>query len=132
MPMIDPIADMLSRLRNAQAQHHAAVRMPSSKMKQAILEVLAREGYINGYTVEETERGHKEIVVSLKYHQGQPVLTTIKRVSTPGRRIYSQATEIPMVSNGLGITIVSTSKGVLTDTQAREQKVGGEVICQVM
>lgn len=132
MPVNDPISDMLARLRNAQAQRHNSVRMPASKMKQSILDVLTEQGYIAGHKVEENTKTGKEIVVTLKYHQGLPVLTSLKRVSTPGRRIYSQASEIPMVSNGLGITIVSTSKGILTDTQAREQKVGGEIICKVM
>ncbi|MBI1308226.1 MAG: 30S ribosomal protein S8 [Proteobacteria bacterium] len=132
MPVIDPIADMLARLRNAQAQKHGTVRMPVSKLKKSILTVLQEQGYISGYTEEANAKGHPELVVSLKYYQGQPVITRLKRISTPGRRIYSQASEIPMVSNGLGITIVSTSRGILTDTQAREQKVGGEVLCQVM
>lgn len=132
MPVIDPIADMLARLRNAQAQKHATVTMPTSKLKTALLKVLQEQGYIVGFSEETTEKGYKRTVVNLKYHQGQPVLTWMKRVSTPGRRIYSQASELPMVSNGLGVTIVSTSKGLLTDTQAREQKVGGEILCQVM
>lgn len=132
MPVTDPISDMLARLRNAQAQAHKTVRMPASKLKQAILNVLAQEGYITSVSEESNANGFKELVVELKYYQGQPVLTWVKRVSTPGRRIYSQSQELPKVSNGLGVTIVSTSKGILTDTQAREQKVGGEILCQVM
>lgn len=131
MPVTDPIADLLVRIRNAQAQKHATVRMPASKLKASILDVLTAEGYISSYTVE-NEGVQGTLVVTLKYHQGQPVITTLKRVSTPGRRVYSQAKEIPMVSNGLGTTIVSTSRGVITDTKARELNVGGEVLCQVM
>ena len=132
MPMIDPIAAMLTRIRNAQAQSHSTVRMPASKLKTAILSVLTEQGYVASVAQETTPRGGKETVVTLKYHMGQPVITWMKRVSTPGRRIYSQSTELPMVSNGLGVTIISTSKGILTDTQAREQKVGGEILCKVM
>ncbi len=132
MSFTDPIADMLTRLRNAQAQRHATVRVPASKMKAAILSVLQAEGYIAGVAEDVSASGAKTLVVSLKYHQGQPVVTWINRVSKPGRRVYSQAAELPMVANGLGVTIVSTSKGILTDTQARAQKVGGEVLCQIM
>ena len=131
MPVTDPIADLLVRIRNAQAQKHETVRMPASKLKASILEVLKAEGYISNYTVE-TEGAQGALVATLKYHQGQPVITSLKRVSKPGRRVYSQAKEIPMVSNGLGTTIVSTSRGVVTDTKARELNVGGEVLCQVM
>lgn len=130
MPTIDPLADMFTRLRNAQGQRHASVRLPSSKLKRAVLEVLQREGYITAF--HEEEGTPKTLSVTLKYHQGQPVITSIRRTSTPGRRAYSPSSKLPMVANGLGITIVSTSKGILTDTQAREQKVGGEVLCQVM
>lgn len=132
MPMTDPIADLLLRIRNAQAQQHQTVRMPASKLKAAILAVLAEQGYINGVEEQTDASGHKNLVVTLKYHQGQPVITWLKRVSTPGRRIYSQAQELPMVANGLGTTIVSTSRGVVTDSKARELNVGGEVLCQVM
>lgn len=132
MPLTDPISDLLVRIRNAQAQKHQTVRVPASKLKAAMLAVLAQEGYISGVAEEASEKGHKTLVVTLKYHQGQPVITWVKRVSTPGRRIYSQAKEIPMVANGLGTTIVSTSRGVFTDTKARELNIGGEVLCQVM
>jgi small subunit ribosomal protein S8 len=130
--MTDPIADLLVRIRNAQAQKRATVSMPASKLKASVLAVLQQEGYILGTTEETDEAGHKNLVVTLKYHQGQPVLTWLKRVSTPGRRVYSQSQELPMVSNGLGTTIVSTSRGVMTDAKARELNVGGEVLCQVM
>lgn len=131
MSMTDPIADMLTRLRNAQAQGKPSVNIPGSKLKSAILAVLKSEGYVENINEETTEQGFKTLNVALKYYQGKPVITRIKRVSKPGLRIYSPAAEIPMVSNGLGITIVSTSKGVMTDTSARDQKVGGEVLCQV-
>ncbi|NBV54102.1 MAG: 30S ribosomal protein S8 [Proteobacteria bacterium] len=142
MPFTDPIADMLARLRNAQAQRKSTVSIPASKLKHAILNVLVQEGYISAVTEEEVvvkgknatqkQSAQKQLVVTLKYYQGQPVLTSLKRVSTPGRRVYSAAEELPMVSNGLGITVVSTSKGILTDTQARAQKIGGEILCQIM
>jgi small subunit ribosomal protein S8 len=131
MSMTDPIADLLTRLRNAQAQGKADIRLPSSKLKVAVLNVLKAEGYVNEVTEETSEKGFKSLLVNLKYYQGKPVITSIDRVSTPGRRVYSPAKEIPMVSNGLGITIVSTSRGVITDTQARAQNVGGEVLCKV-
>lgn len=133
MPVTDPIADLLVRIRNAQAQKHTTVRVPASKLKASILEVLAAEGYIVSFA-QENEEGSVQgtLVVSLKYHQGQPVITSLKRVSSPGRRVYSQAQEIPMVANGLGTTIVSTSRGVFTDSKARELNVGGEVLCQIM
>lgn len=130
--MTDPISDMLARLRNAQAQRHASVRVPASKLKAAVLAVLKAEGYITDVAEDVSTNGQKSLVVSLKYHQGQPVMTWVNRVSKPGRRTYSNAQELPMVSNGLGVTIVSTSKGILTDTQARAQNVGGEILCQVM
>lgn len=129
--MTDPIADLFARLKNAQGQRHRSLTVPASKLKQAILAVLQSEGYINGVTETTDAKGHKQLEVELKYYQGQPVITRLKRVSTPGRRVYSQAQEIPMVSNGLGVTIVSTSKGVLSDTKARELNVGGEVLGQV-
>lgn len=131
MSMNDPISDMLARLKNAQAGLHPTVSMPASKAKKAVLEVLKTEGYIAGYSEEKTANGQGSLTVELKYYQGQPVITRLNRVSKPGRRMYSQATEIPMVSNGLGVTIVSTSKGVMSDTQARALNVGGEIICQV-
>lgn len=130
--MTDPISDMLTRLRNAQAQRHASVRVPASKLKASILAVLKAEGYISDVAEDVTAGGSKSLVVSLKYHQGQPVMTWVNRISKPGRRHYSPAQDVPMVSNGLGVTIVSTSKGILTDTQARAQNVGGEILCQVM
>lgn len=132
MPVTDPISDLLVRIRNAQAQKHATVRVPASKLKASILDVLVQEGYIVSYAQEDAEATQPTLVVTLKYFQGAPVITSLKRVSSPGRRVYSPSKEIPMVSNGLGTTIVSTSRGVLTDTKARELNVGGEVLCKVM
>ena len=127
MTMTDPISDMFARLKNGLKQHHKQVSVPASSMKKAVLDVLVAEGYLTGWT-ETEEAGHKHIVVDLKYYHGQPVIASLSRVSKPGRRVYSSKAEIPMVKNGLGITIVSTSKGVMSDTKARELNVGGEVI----
>ena len=129
--MTDTIADMLTRLRNGQSAGKKEVAMPASRVKKAILDVLVEAGYIRSVEEGTDASGHPQLNVALKYYQGKPVMTTIKRVSKPGLRQYSQSQEIPMVRNGLGITIVSTSKGVMTDTQAREQNVGGEILCQV-
>lgn len=129
--MTDPIADLFARLKNAQGQRHRNVVVPASNIKKSILDVLQAEGYINGVTETTDEAGHKQLDVELKYYMGQPVINRLSRVSKPGRRIYSQAQEIPMVSNGLGVTIVSTSKGVMSDTKARELNVGGEILGQI-
>ncbi|MFZ2587378.1 MAG: 30S ribosomal protein S8 [Alphaproteobacteria bacterium] len=129
MTMTDPISDMFARLKNGLKQHHKQVLVPASSMKKAVLDVLVAEGYLTGWTEQDdAQTGHKQIVVDLKYHQGQPVIIQLSRVSKPGRRVYSSKAEIPLVKNGLGITIVSTSKGVMSDTKARELNVGGEVI----
>lgn len=125
--MTDPISDMFARLRNAQAQGHSTVKIPASRVKAAVLNVLLSEGYISAVK-EEGEKAQKLLAVELKYHQGKPVIASLTRVSKPGRRIYSPSQQLPMVANGLGVTIVSTSKGVLSDTKARELNVGGEVI----
>lgn len=130
MTMTDPIADMFARLRNGLKQGHKQVSVPASTIKKAILDVLVSEGYLVGYTDAEAD-GHKQIVVDLKYYQGQPVITNLKRVSTPGLRVYSASEKLPMVANGLGVTIVSTSRGVMSDAKARELKVGGEIIAKV-
>ncbi len=130
MTMTDPIADMFTRLKMGLKQQHKTVTLPASKMKKAVLDVLVGAGYLAGYA-EADLNGHKAIVVDLKYYEGKPVITMLKRVSTPGMRVYSAATDLPMVANGLGVTIVSTSKGLMTDTKAREQKLGGEIIGQV-
>jgi small subunit ribosomal protein S8 len=128
--MTDPIADMLTRIRNAQAAGKTSVTMPSSKVKAAIAEVLREEGYIDGFSIEPNE-GKPEMVVALRYYAGQPVIERLERVSRPGLRIYRGATEIPKVMNGLGVAIVSTSRGVMTDRKARATGVGGEVLCIV-
>ncbi|HEB99059.1 MAG TPA: 30S ribosomal protein S8 [Thiotrichales bacterium] len=130
MSMSDPIADLLTRIRNGQHAELAQVRVPSSKLKQAILKVLKDEGFILDYRVEENG-GKPELVIDLKYYEGKPVIASIRRVSRPGLRIYKGKDELPKVQGGLGIAIVSTSKGVMTDRQAREVGEGGEVICTV-
>lgn len=131
MSMSDPLADMLTRIRNGQRANKKAVNSPASKLRQRVLDVLEREGYIRGYAQEENENGKPEINIELKYHEGDPVIREIKRVSKPGRRVYSSVNDLPRVRNGLGISIVSTPKGVLSDAEARAENVGGEVICTV-
>ncbi|CAG0910983.1 unnamed protein product [Cyprideis torosa] len=128
--MSDPIADMLTRIRNGQSAGKVDVRMPSSKVKQAIAKLLTDEGYVTGATVENSS-AKPELVVQLKYFQGKPVIDTIKRVSRPGLRIYKGKDELPKVQGGLGVAIISTSKGVMTDKSARQQGQGGEVIAYV-
>jgi small subunit ribosomal protein S8 len=128
--MSDPIADMLTRIRNAQAVDKSAVKMPSSKLKVAIAQVLKDEGYIDGYAVHE-ETGKPELEIALKYYAGKPVIERIERVSRPGLRIYKGRDAIPQVMNGLGVAIVTTPKGVMTDRKARQTGVGGEVLCYV-
>lgn len=130
MSMSDPIADMLTRIRNAQAVDKAAVRMPSSKLKIAIAQVLKDEGYIDDFAVQD-EGGKHELEISLKYYAGRPVIERIERVSRPGLRIYKGRDAIPQVMNGLGVAIVTTPKGVMTDRKARQTGVGGEVLCYV-
>ena len=130
MSMSDPIADMLTRIRNAQAVAKAAVTMPSSKLKVAIAQVLKDEGYIDGFAVKSTD-GKSELEVALKYYAGRPVIERIERVSRPGLRVYKGRDAIPQVMNGLGVAIVTTPKGVMTDRKARQTGVGGEVLCYV-
>ena len=130
MSMSDPIADMLTRIRNAQMAEKAAVAMPSSKVKVAIAKVLKEEGYIDEFRVRE-EAGKATLELGLKYYAGRPVIERIERVSKPGLRIYKGVNDIPRVMNGLGIAIVSTPKGVMTDRKARASKMGGEVLCVV-
>ncbi|MCC6611388.1 MAG: 30S ribosomal protein S8 [Burkholderiales bacterium] len=129
--MTDPIADMLTRIRNAQAGGKPTVSLPASKVKAAIAQVLKDEGYIDGFAVRENGP-HREIDISLRYYAGQPVIEKIERVSRPGLRIYKRVDDIPKVMNGLGVAIVSTSRGVMTDRKARAQGVGGEVLCIVV
>jgi small subunit ribosomal protein S8 len=130
MSMSDPIADMLTRIRNAQVVQKTAVNMPSSKVKVAIANVLKDEGYIEDFAVT-TEGGKSELKIGLKYYTGRPVIERIERVSRPGLRIYKGKDEIPQVMNGLGVAIISTPQGVMTDRKARATGVGGEVICYV-
>jgi small subunit ribosomal protein S8 len=130
MSMSDPIADMLTRIRNAQRVDKTEVVMPSSKLKVAIAQVLKDEGYIEGFAVQPNE-GKPELRVGLKYYAGRPVIERLERVSRPGLRVYRGRDDIPEVMNGLGVAIVSTSRGVMTDRKARSQGVGGEVICYV-
>lgn len=130
MSMSDPIADMLTRIRNGQMANKQTVTFPSSKPKVAILEVLSSEGYIDGFEVESND-SKPEATVKLRYYQGQPVINRIKRVSRPGLRIFRGKDELPSILNGLGVAVISTSKGVMTDRAAREAGQGGEVVCIV-
>ena len=131
MSMSDPLGDLLTRIRNAQMRGKSKVAVPASKLRGWVLDVLADEGYIRGYARVELEGQFPEFEVELKYFEGEPVINEIKRVSKPGRRVYKGATELPRIRNGLGISIVSTPKGVMSDAKAREANVGGEVLCQV-
>ena len=130
MSMSDPIADMLTRIRNAQMVEKASVAMPSSKLKAAIAQVLKDEGYIDSFQVK-TEDGKSQLEIALKYYAGRPVIERIERVSRPGLRIYKGRHDIPQVQNGLGVAIVTTPKGVMTDRKARAAGIGGEVLCYV-
>ena len=131
MTMTDPLADMLSRIRNAQARRKAKVVSPESNLRRRVLDVLQEEGYIRGYTRVEYPGGKAELEIELKYDNGQPVIREISRISRPGRRVYSSVEEIPRVRNGLGLAILSTPQGVISDAQARERNIGGEVLCKV-
>jgi len=129
--MNDPLGDMLARIRNAQMRGKSTVATPASRLRAWVLDVLAGEGYIRGYRNTTDERGHPAIEIDLKYHDGVPVIRELKRISKPGRRVYSGSRDIPRVRRGLGVSIVSTPKGVMSDTDARAANVGGEVLCQV-
>jgi len=129
--MTDPLGDLLSRIRNGQMARKTSVTAPASRLRANVLDVLKREGYIRGYTQQNIRPGVDEIVIELKYHEGEPVIRSIDRVSTPGRRVYSKIKDLPRVSNGLGISILSTPRGVMSDAEARAANVGGEVLCQV-
>lgn len=131
MSMTDPLGDMLTRIRNGQRARKNAISSPASKLRSNVLDVLQREGYIRGYKQQEVRPGISEIEIELKYYEGDPVIREIKRVSKPGRRVYSGIKDLTRVYNGLGIAILSTPRGVLSDAEAREQHVGGEVLCQV-
>ena len=131
MSITDPIGDMIVRIKNAQMRNHKSVELPSSNFKAKIAEVLKTEGYIIDYTVVNNDKNKNSLRISLKYNSGNPVISTIQRISKPGRRIFSSAESLPKINNGLGIAIVSTPKGVMTDIDARKQKIGGEIICKV-
>ena len=130
MSFTDPIADMITRIRNAQLRTLNSVSIPGSKFRAKILDVLRDEGYISDYKYK-SDKNKGSLVVNLKYNNGLPVIKEIKRISKPGRRIYTKADSIPKIQSGLGIAIVSTSKGIMTDVEARNQKIGGEIICRV-
>ena len=131
MSMTDPLGDMLTRIRNGQQARKGSVVSPNSRLRRNVLEVLKREGYIRGYETEEFRDGLNQLRVELKYHDGSPVIRHIQRVSKPGRRVYSKIKDLPSVYNGLGISILSTPQGVMSDNEARAANVGGEVICEV-
>ena len=131
MTMTDPLSDLLARIRNGQKAKKSTVTSPASKLRASVLEVLKREGSIRGFSEREVRPGVSEIDIELKYHEGQPVIREINRISTPGRRVYSAIKDLPRVYDGLGISILSTPRGVLSDSEARDQNVGGEVLCQV-
>jgi len=129
--MNDPLGDMLTRIRNAQMRSKSTVQTPASKLRGWVLDVLAAEGYIRGYQSVGGADGKPAFEISLKYFDGEPVIRQLKRISTPGRRVYASVKQMPQVSNGLGVSIVSTSKGVMSDARARAENVGGEVLCTV-
>ena len=131
MSFTDPIGDMIARIRNGQMRSYVKIEMPASSFKGKILEILKREGFILNYTLDQADEKKTKFSVNLKYNSGSPVINNIERISKPGRRFYASAQSIPRIQNGLGIAIVSTSKGVMTDSEARKAKVGGEIICRV-
>jgi len=131
MTLMDPIGDMLTRLRNGQLRLLPKVEMPSSSLRLKILEVLKTEGFISSYHIEKKENNKISLIVDLKYYEGNPVIKDIRRISKPGRRVYSRATSIPRIQNGLGLAIISTNKGVMSDIDARKNNIGGEILCRV-
>ncbi|MDG6093909.1 30S ribosomal protein S8 [Acetobacter sp. AN02] len=131
MSLSDPLGDMLTRIRNAQRARHAACVAPASRLRANVLEALRREGYIRGFSTEEVRKGVSQLRIELKYAEGDPVIKEIHRVSRPGRRVYSKIKELPRVYAGLGVSILSTPRGVLSDAEARAANVGGEVLCRV-
>jgi len=130
MSLSDPIGDMIARVKNAQARNHKKVELPSSNFKAKIADILKNEGFIKDFKIENKEN-KATLLLELKYHSGNPVISTFERISKPGRRIFSSADSLPKINNGLGIAIISTPKGVMTDIDARKQKIGGEIICKV-
>jgi len=131
MTLMDPIGDMFTRIRNGQMRLLTKVEMPSSTFRLKVLEVLKNEGFISSYHIEKKDNNKVSLIVDLKYYEGTPVIKEIKRVSKPGRRVFSRATSIPRIQNGLGLAIISTNKGVMSDIEARKNNVGGEIICRV-
>ena len=131
MSMTDPLGDMLTRIRNGQRVRKTSISSPASKLRANVLDVLKREGFIRGYSQKEVRPGIAEIEIELKYHEGDPVIREISRISTPGRRVYAGMRDLPRVYNGMGIAILSTPQGVLSDSEARKKRVGGEVLCRV-
>ncbi|GLK76156.1 30S ribosomal protein S8 [Methylopila jiangsuensis] len=131
MSLIDPLGDMLTRIRNAHMRSKSSVSTPGSRLRQHVLDVLQAEGYIRGYTQTELANGRTEFEIELKYYDGAPVIREIQRVSKPGRRVYASVKNLPRVANGLGISILSTPKGVMADHDARDNNVGGEILCRV-
>jgi small subunit ribosomal protein S8 len=131
MALSDPLGDLLTRIRNGQMAGKSSINSPASKLRSNVLDVLRREGYIRGYSLRDGREGRSELSVELKYHNGSPVIRELRRVSKPGRRVYSKLTDLPRIYNGLGIAVLSTPRGVLSDTEAREAKVGGEILCTV-
>jgi small subunit ribosomal protein S8 len=131
MTMSDPLGDMLTRIRNAQLRKSNKVSTPGSRLRRNVLDVLQSEGYIRGYSTVDYNNGRSEFEIELKYYDGEPVIREIQRVSRPGRRVYASVKTIPRVNNGLGVSILSTPKGVMSDSDARDQHVGGEVLCRV-
>ena len=131
MTLMDPIGDMFTRIRNGQQRLMAKVEMPSSNLRLKILEVLKTEGFISSYHIEKKDNNKISLIVDLKYYEGNPVIKDIKRISKPGRRVFSRADSIPRIQNGLGLAIISTNRGVMSDIEARKNNIGGEVICRV-
>jgi small subunit ribosomal protein S8 len=131
MNLTDPLGDMLTRIRNAQMRGKSRVMTPASRLRRHVLDVLQTEGFIRGYAEVTQEGNHPQFEIELKYFEGAPVISEIKRVSKPGRRVYSKVSELPSVRNGLGISILSTPQGVMSDAEARQRNVGGEILCQV-
>jgi small subunit ribosomal protein S8 len=132
MSMTDPLGDMLTRIRNGQRAGKRVIAAPASKLRARVLDVLQREGFIRGYSEAEVAPGVRELTIELKYHEGEPAIREISRVSKPGRRVYSKLGDIPRVYNGLGVAILSTPRGVISDSEAREAHVGGEILCKVL
>jgi small subunit ribosomal protein S8 len=132
MSMTDPLGDMLTRIRNGQRAGKRAIVAPASKLHARVLDVLQREGFIRGYSEAAVVPGVRELTIELKYHEGEPAIREISRVSKPGRRVYSKLEDIPRVYNGLGVAILSTPRGVISDSEAREAHVGGEILCKVL